>query len=186
VTGLSGRGVGMDVVRRNIDALHGTVHIESHEGQGSTIHIRLPLTLAIVDGITVCVAGENYVVPLENVVECLQLPRESLRDSEGGVFTLRGETLPYLRLRDVFGPHAAPSVERENVLIVNYGGAKAGVAVDELLGKGQTVMKPLGKLFKKITGLAGSTILGNGCVALILDVPALVREAMARRHSFQT
>ena len=184
VTGLSGRGVGMDVVRENVDALHGAIHLESQEGQGSTIHLRLPLTLAIVDGITVSAAGENYVVPLENVVECLQLPRESVRDSQGGIFTLRGETLPYLRLRDVFGLNDGHSVERENVLIVNYGGAKAGVAVDELLGKGQTVVKPLGKLFKKITGLAGSTILGNGCVALILDVPALVREATAHRRTF--
>ena len=185
VTDISGRGVGMDVVRRNIDALHGAIHIESQEGQGSTIHLRLPLTLAIVDGITVCAAGENYVVPLENIVECLQLPRESLRDAEGGVFTLRGEPLPYLRLRDVFSLNDAQPLERENVLIVNYGGGKAGVAVDELLGKGQTVIKPLGKLFQKVSGVAGSTILGNGSVALILDVPALVREAMTRRHSFQ-
>jgi len=185
VTGISGRGVGMDVVRRNIDALHGVIHIESQEGLGSTIHLRLPLTLAIVDGITVCAAGENYVVPLENIVECLQLPRESLRDAEGGVFALRGEPLPYLRLRDVFGLQDAQPAERENVLIVNCGGTKAGVAVDELLGKGQTVIKPMGKLFKNISGIAGSTVLGNGCVALILDVPALVREATARRNRFQ-
>lgn len=186
VTGISGRGVGMDVVRRNIDALHGAIHIESQAGQGSTIHLRLPLTLAIVDGITVRAAGENYVVPLENIVECLQLPSGSLGGAEGGVFTLRGESLPYLRLREVFGLSDSQPGERENVLIVNYGGGKAGVAVDELLGKGQTVIKPLGKLFKKISGLAGSTILGNGCVALILDVPALVRDAIARRHSFQS
>ena len=181
VTGVSGRGVGMDVVRRNIDALHGSIHIESREGRGSTFHVRLPLTLALVEGITVCAAGESYIVPLENVVECIQMPKDSLHNSEGGVLSVRGEPLPYLRLRDVFqSPNVLPP-QRENVLIVSYGGGKAGIAVDELLGKGQAVIKPLGKIFTRIAGLAGSTILGNGRVALILDIPALVREANARR-----
>lgn len=179
VTGVSGRGVGMDVVRLNVDALHGSIHIESRQGQGATIHVRLPLTLAIVEGITVSAAGESYIVPLENVVECIQMPRESRHSSEGGVLNLRGESLPYLRLRDVFQlPQASPS-QRENVLIVSHAGGKAGIAVDELLGKGQAVIKPLGKIFARMAGLAGSTILGNGAVALILDVPALVRTANA-------
>ncbi len=183
VTGVSGRGVGMDVVRRNIDALHGSIHIESRPGQGSTFHVRLPLTLAIMEGITVSTAGESYIVPLENVVECIQMPKESLHSSEGGLLSVRGEPLPYLRLRDVFqSPDALPP-QRENVLIVSHGGGKAGIAVDELLGKGQAVIKPLGKIFARTTGLAGSTILGDGRVALILDVPALVREANARRHT---
>lgn len=183
VTGLSGRGVGMDVVRRNIDALHGAIHLESREGQGSTIHVRLPLTLSIVEGITVSAGGESYVVPLESVIECIQLPKEAQSDAGNTVFSVRGEPLPYLRLRDVFGlKHAEPAI-RENVLIVNYGGGKAGIAVDELLGKGQAVIKPLGKFFERTKGLAGSTILGDGCVALILDVPALVRESMAHQQS---
>lgn len=182
VTGVSGRGVGMDVVRLNIDALHGSIHIESREGQGTTIHVRLPLTLAIVEGITVSAAGESYIVPLENVVECIQMPRESRHSSEGGVLNVRGESLPYLRLRDVFqSPQALPP-QRENVLIVSHAGGKAGIAVDELLGKGQAVIKPLGKIFARMAGLAGSTILGNGAVALILDVPALVRAATARNR----
>lgn len=183
VTGVSGRGVGMDVVRRNIDALHGSIHIESRPGQGSTFHVRLPLTLAIMEGITVSTAGESYIVPLENVVECIQMPKESLHNSEGGLLSVRGEPLPYLRLRDVLqSPDALPP-QRENVLIVSHGGGKAGIAVDELLGKGQAVIKPLGKMFARTTGLAGSTILGDGRVALILDVPALMREANARRHT---
>ena len=182
VTGLSGRGVGMDVVRRNIDALHGAIHIESREGQGSTIHLRLPLTLSIVEGITVSAGGENYVVPLESVVECMQLPKPGKDEAGSGIFSVRGEPLPYLRLRDVFGLKEAKPAARENVLIVNYGAGKAGIAVDELLGKGQAVIKPLGRLFRKVRGLAGSTILGDGCVALILDVPALVREAMAHQR----
>jgi two-component system chemotaxis sensor kinase CheA len=183
LTGVSGRGVGMDIVRRNIDALHGSIHIESRSGLGSTFHVRLPLTLTIMEGITVSTAGESYIVPLENVIECIQMPKASLHSNEGGVLSVRGEPLPYLRLRDVFHTPDASPPQRENVLIVSYGGGKAGIAVDELLGKGQAVIKPLGKIFARTTGLAGSTILGNGRVALILDVPALVREAHARRHN---
>ena len=181
VTDISGRGVGMDVVRRNVDALHGSVRIESRKGEGSTFLVRLPLSLAIIDGFVVKIADDCYVVPMDSVIECMELPRDSQQALDGGVINLRGEALPFLRLRDVFAVDFAAAPERENVLVVSSPSGKAGFAVDALLGKGQTVIKPLGKIFQQTTGMAGSTILGDGRVALILDVPTLVREAIERQ-----
>lgn len=180
VTDLSGRGVGMDVVRRNIDALRGSVGIDSREGEGARITIRLPLTLAIIEGFAVGVGDETYVVPLDAVVECIEMPIEEKekRNSHGsGVISLHGEALPYLRLRQVFalGDIAPP---REHIIVVRHLGGCAGLTVDTLLGERQTVIKPLGRLFQGLPGVSGSTILGNGRVALILDVPVLLREAL--------
>jgi two-component system chemotaxis sensor kinase CheA len=184
VTDLSGRGIGMDVVRRNIDALGGSVDIESREGQGTTFRIRMPLTLAIIDGFRVRAAGETYVVPVGVVTECLDLQGEGSRGERTEVIGLRGEPLPCLRLRRVFGlGDDAPA--RESVLVVEVGNRRAGLVVDELLGESQTVIKPLGSLFRGLPGLAGSTILGNGDVAFILDVPSLVRHVVPST-SFQT
>jgi two-component system chemotaxis sensor kinase CheA len=179
VTDLSGRGVGMDVVRRNIEGLRGTLAIESIDGEGASITIRLPLTLAIIDGFGVGVGDETYVVPLDAVLECLALPSDSHRDGAGhGVINLRGEPLPYLRLRDRFkATGAAP--QREHVLVVQHAGGRAGIAVDALYGERQAVIKSLGAGLDGLSGLSGSTILGDGRVALILDVPALLREAVA-------
>jgi two-component system chemotaxis sensor kinase CheA len=179
VSELSGRGVGLDVVRRNVNALSGAIHVASQKGQGTTFTIRLPLTLAIIDGFAVRVGTETYVIPLGSVQECLELPRERHCSEEGGVINLRGEALPYVRLRDLFecGGKAA---EREKVIVVEYQGGRAGLAADELLGEQQAVIKPLGRLFQGIRGVSGSTILGNGRVALILDVPALCGEAIRR------
>jgi two-component system chemotaxis sensor kinase CheA len=179
VTDLSGRGVGMDVVRRNIEGLRGNLSIASVDGEGATITIRLPLTLAIIDGFGVGVGDETYVVPLDAVLECLALPTDSHRDGDGhGVINLRGEPLPYLRLRDRFkATGAAP--QREHVLVVQHAGGRAGIAVDELYGERQAVIKSLGAGLDGLSGLSGSTILGDGRVALILDVPALMREAVA-------
>ena len=179
VSELSGRGVGLDVVRRNVNALSGAIHVASQKGQGTTFTIRLPLTLAIIDGFAVRVGTETYVIPLGSVQECLELPRERHCSEEGGVINLRGEALPYVRLRDLFecGGKAA---EREKVSVVEYQGGRAGLAADELLGEQQAVIKPLGRLFQGIRGVSGSTILGNGRVALILDVPALCGEAIRR------
>jgi len=179
VTDLSGRGVGMDVVRRNIEGLRGTLAIESVDGEGATIAIRLPLTLAIIDGFGVGVGDETYIVPLDAVLECLALPVDPHRDGNGhGVINLRGEPLPYLRLRDRFkASGAAP--RREHVLVVQYAGGRAGIAVDALYGERQAVIKSLGAGLDGLSGLSGSTILGDGRVALILDVPALLREAVA-------
>ncbi len=180
VTELSGRGVGMEVVRRNVELLRGTIAVDSAPGAGTTVSIRLPLTLAIIDGFSVGAGEETYVVPLDAVVECLELPRAAGAPSAGcGLIEVRGAALPFLRLREMFGlPAAAPG--RENVVVVSQDGRLAGIAVDALHGRSQTVIKPLGQMFRGVPGVAGSTILGSGRVALILDVPALLREAVAR------
>ncbi|NMG72500.1 chemotaxis protein CheA [Parazoarcus communis] len=171
VSNLSGRGVGMDVVRRNIQSLRGTVEVSSTAGEGSRFAIRLPLTLAIIDGFLVGVGRAAYVIPLDSVVECIELRQ----DSEGRDYiNLRGEVLPFVRLRDMFGIEDVPP-PRQNVVVVQYGGLKAGIVVDQLMGEFQTVIKPLGSIFRHIKGIGGSTILGSGEVALILDVQALVQ-----------
>jgi two-component system chemotaxis sensor kinase CheA len=179
VSELSGRGVGLDVVRRNVNALSGAILVESRKGQGTTFTIRLPLTLAIIDGFAVKVGTETYVIPLSSVQECLELPAEKHTSEEGGVINLRGEALPYVRLRDLFACGGAPAT-REKIIVVEYHGKRAGLAADELLGEQQAVIKPLGRLFQGISGVSGSTILGSGRVALILDVPALCEEAIRR------
>jgi two-component system chemotaxis sensor kinase CheA len=176
VTNLSGRGVGMDVVRRNIEALRGMIEIDSAVGMGTTMKIRLPLTLAIIDGFLMGVGGSSFVVPLDLVMECIQLSEVERRETrESNYINLRGTVLPLLRLRQLFEIQGKPG-RQENIVVVQYGGQKAGLVVDELLGEFQTVIKPLGKLFSHLRGISGSTILGSGEVALILDVPALVQE----------
>jgi two-component system, chemotaxis family, sensor kinase CheA len=180
VTNLSGRGVGLDVVKRNIEALRGTVDIDSVEGQGSTVRIRLPLTLAIIDGFLVGVGRSSYVLPLDVVHECVEISdADRAASGEAHYLNLRGEVLPYLRLREQFNVPGARG-RRENVVVVQYGGSKAGLVVDELMGEFQTVIKPLGKMFSGVRGISGSTILGSGSVALILDVPALIGLASQR------
>jgi two-component system chemotaxis sensor kinase CheA len=175
VSDLSGRGVGMDVVRRNVQALRGNVSISSERGTGSTVHIRLPLTLAIIEGFGVGVGDESYVIPLDQVLECVELPAEA-RDSDygSGVMELRGEPVPYLQLRDHFQLEGARGA-RQNVVVVQHNAKRAGLTVDSLYGATQTVIKPLAHIFKDVPGVSGSAILGNGRVALILDVPALLR-----------
>jgi two-component system chemotaxis sensor kinase CheA len=171
VTNLSGRGVGMDVVRSNIRALRGSVEVHSEEGVGSRFTIRLPLTLAIIDGFLVGVDKSSYVIPLEMVVECLELKDAAV---DRNYLNLRGEVLPFVRLRELFEvPGEVPA--RENVVVVKSGNQKAGIVVDVLQGEFQTVIKPLGVLFRHLRGIAGSTILGTGDVALILDVQALAQ-----------
>jgi two-component system chemotaxis sensor kinase CheA len=178
ITDISGRGVGMDVVRRNIEALRGSVAVESQPGRGTTINIRLPLTLAIIDGFGVGVGDETYVVPMHAVLECLQLPAEEQHQGNHfGVINLRGEPLPYVRLRDWFDI-PGPRPNRENIVVVEVDRMKAGLAVDSLFGARQTVIKPLGEKFKEVRGIAGSAILGNGRVALIIDVQGLLRDVI--------
>lgn len=180
VTSLSGRGVGMDVVKRNIQALRGTVDIESLEGHGTTVRIRLPLTLAIIDGFLVGVGKSAFVVPLDMVLECIELSDTDRKAADTRNYVnLRGEVLPFVRLRDQFEVNAVAG-KRENIVVVQYGGQKAGFVVDELMGEFQTVIKPLGSVFRHLRGISGSTILGTGEVALILDVPALVQLGVAR------
>ena len=180
VTDLSGRGVGMDVVRRNIEALRGTIDIASVEGEGATVTIRLPLTLAIIDGFAVGVADETYVVPLDAVQECLALPADRHEDGAGrGVVNLRGAPLPFVRMRQLMGAEGeAPA--RQHVLVVQDGAGRAGVVVDTLHGESQAVIKSLGNTFRHLPCVSGSTILGSGRVALILDVPGLLRAARGR------
>lgn len=181
VTNLSGRGVGMDVVKRNIQALRGTVDVDSIAGKGTTVSIRLPLTLAIIDGFLVRVGESSYVVPLDMVQECIELTDEERQQtSSEGYINLRGEVLPFLRMREVFEDEEAGSHEREAIVVVQYGGQKAGFVVDELLGEFQTVIKPLGKIFSQLKGISGATILGSGDVAVILDVPNLVQRTIVK------
>lgn len=175
VSNFSGRGVGMDVVRRNVQALRGNVTISSSPGVGSTVHLRFPLTLAIIDGFGVEVSGNTYVIPLDHVVECVELPAQ-LRDAEHatGVLQLRGEPVPYVQLQDYFElPGARAS--RQNVVVVQHDTRRAGLVVDVLHGATQTVIKPLADLFKDVPGVSSSAILGSGQVAFVLDVSALLR-----------
>jgi two-component system chemotaxis sensor kinase CheA len=185
VTELSGRGVGMDVVRRAIEALRGTIAIATKRGEGTAFTIRLPLTLAVIDGFGVRAGDETYLVPLDHVVECVELPEANRNDETTGVLLLRDEIVPYVRLRHHFALGGdAPS--RENVLIVQingqHGGTKAGLAVDELHGASQAVIKPLGGYFTAVPGISGSSILGNGRVALILDTPAILRSLEVQKE----
>ncbi len=179
---LSGRGVGMDVVRRNIELLRGTVDLDSIEGRGTTVTIRLPLTLAIIDGFMVETEGERYIIPLSMIEECVELNAEEWQiDSIHHYINLRGEVLPYLRLGDYFhdrSRHCQSNGHRESLVVVRFGQAKVGLVVDQLHGEHQTVIKPLGQVFEQLQGISGATVLGNGEVALILDVQALIQYAV--------
>ncbi len=173
VTDLSGRGVGMDVVRRNIEQLHGQVEIESSEGVGTTLRIRLPLTLSIIEGFQIAVGESNFVIPLETVVECIEIaaPVDSKR-----IINLRGVPLPYIRLADEFAIEPAPN-SRQCLVVLQYGQHRAGIVVDRFVGELQAVIKPLNHVLRSIKGLGGSTILGDGSVALILDVASLLNRS---------
>lgn len=192
VNNLSGRGVGMDVVRRNIAALRGSIEIQSAEGQGTRIRIRLPLTLAIIDGFLVTVGDSSLVIPLDMVEECIELTPETAQQTKGhDVFPLRDELLPMIRLRQWFGlpePSSLPSgfvsqadallgsdpTARANLVVVRCGERRAGLLVDALQGEYQTVIRPLGPVFHGLPGMSGFTILGTGRVALIVDVLELL------------
>jgi two-component system, chemotaxis family, sensor kinase CheA len=174
VTNLSGRGVGMDVVRRNIEALRGSVTLSSEPGQGSRIEIRLPLTLAIIDGFLVGVGASKFIFPLDAVVEVIEnRPTATEVDAHGrSVIELRGQVLPVVSLRSLYALDSAEP-DRISVVVIQAGGQRYGVLVDQLLGQHQTVIKPLGRMFRSLRGMSGSSILGNGEVALIFDVASL-------------
>lgn len=179
VTDLSGRGVGMDVVRRNIEALRGEVKLCSREGEGSSVQIRLPLTLAIIDGFLVEVAGSSFVLPLDGVEECIEVPElagQSL--AAASYFERRNSVVPLLCLRRHFKLDG-PESRRNSVVIVRHGAQRVGLLVDHLHGEHQTVIKPLGRLFSRLRSISGSAILGSGSVALILDIAALLADASA-------
>ena len=174
VTNLSGRGVGMDVVRRNIEALRGTLKLTSHPGRGLQVDIRLPLTLAIIDGFLVGVGKSKFVLPLESVVEVIEAGGQHVKVDATGrhCLELRGAVLPVVRLRTLYTVESTLP-ERVSVVVVNSSRGKYGIEVEVLLGQQQTVIKPLGRLFKTLRGISGSSILGSGEVALILDVGSL-------------
>ncbi|QKJ65976.1 chemotaxis protein CheA [Deefgea piscis] len=181
VTNLSGRGVGMDVVKKSIDALRGHVMVDSDVGVGTVLRIRLPLTLAIIDGFLVRSSNATYVVPLESVIECIELPDELKLDGSLDHLNLRGELLPLLRLSNFLELESDDqAIDRANVVVIRANERKVGLVVDALLGEFQTVIKPLGTLFQHLKAIGGSTILGNGQVALILDVSELVQHVTLR------
>ena len=174
VSNVSGRGVGMDVVRRNIEELGGQIEVSSSIGNGTTITLKLPLTLAIVEGLLVSVAGDFYVVPLAVVKECVELTEETRRRSTGGdIIGVRGEIIPYVRLREFYGrTGSTPPIEY--VVITEINEMAVGLAVDAVLGQHQIVVKPLGTVYRNVRDISGATILGDGTVALITDVSAIL------------
>jgi two-component system chemotaxis sensor kinase CheA len=182
ITKISGRGVGMDVVNKNIDALRGQISVNSELGVGTSFTIRLPLTLAIIDGFQVQVGKSSYVIPLDLVEECIALDEQQAK--EGEYINLRGEVMPYIHLSAVFSDEDSldstqdKQGHRYNIVVVEFSGQKAGLVVDELLGEYQTVIKPLGKVFQNLKGISGATILGSGEVAMIIDVPSLIRQVV--------
>jgi two-component system chemotaxis sensor kinase CheA len=176
VSNLSGRGVGMDVVRTNIESLRGTIEITSEQGIGSSITIRLPLTLAIIDGFQIRVGDGKYIVPLDIIEECLELDAsQGGENKESNYLNLRGEILPFMYLSELFGEQRNVSEgHRDDIIVVKCAGKKAGFVVDELLGEHQTVIKPLGEIFENLKGISGATILGSGEVAMVIDTPAMI------------
>lgn len=175
VTSVSGRGVGLDVVKRSIESLRGTVVVESLEGSGTIVTIRLPLTLAIIEGLQVVVGEERFVIPLSAVEECEGMT--SLAGTGGGmnIISVRGEAVPFIRLKKWFYQDHAPA-DQEQMVIVKVDGNRFGLVVDHVVGEHQTVIKPLGRIYQGIEGVSGATILGDGSVALILDVSQVVHK----------
>lgn len=174
ITNLSGRGVGMDVVKRSIDQLRGEIELGSKPGQGTNLRIRLPLTLAIIDGFQIGVGTSTFVIPLDMIEECIEFSVVSGHDYTN----LRGEVLPFVRLREFF-EIPGEAGKRQSIVIVKNAGRKFGLVVDRLLGEAQTVIRPLSKIFSQVKGISGSSILGSGEVALIVDVPSLAQQAEA-------
>ena len=178
VTDISGRGVGMDVVRRNIQSLGGSVDIESQTGVGTQVTIRLPLTLAILDGMSVRVGEEIYILPLDSVIESLQPQLDDIRSMAGSarLMQVRGEFLPLLSLRELFGVAGQDlPLDQGIVVIVEAEGRQVALIVDELVGQQQVVIKSLERNYRRVSGISGATILGDGRVALILDVGEVIR-----------
>lgn len=179
LSSVSGRGVGMDAVRRVIDDLRGAVEVKSQRGRGTEVTLRLPLTLAIIDGLLVKVGGGPFVLPLSSVEECVELPAaENTRQSGRSILRIRDQLVPFLSLDALFGFERVETADRR-VVITSVDGRRTGLVVDDVVGQHQTVIKPLSLYHRGIEGLAGSTILGDGSVALILDTAAIVKRAQA-------
>jgi two-component system chemotaxis sensor kinase CheA len=175
ISKLSGRGVGMDVVRRNIESMRGFVLVNSVAGAGTTIKVHLPLTLAIIEGFMVGIASSSYVIPMEMVVKCFnQTEVEEAGNKKRKYFDFRGEVIPYIRLRDVFAEKGSEP-ERECVVVLQFAGMRVAIAVDRIYGDVHAVIKSLGGLYKNVDCISGATILADGTVAMVLDVPRLVQ-----------
>jgi two-component system, chemotaxis family, sensor kinase CheA len=181
VSELSGRGVGMDVVLSSVEALHGSVEVESAEGQGTTVELQLPFTVSVIDGFWIGVGDSQFVIPLHEVLECVELPGGQLDPASlDGLLQVRGEVVPFFRLRRLFDLSDARA-EMEQAVILRHEQQKIGVVVDLLHGERQTVVKPLGRLFRRVPAVSGSALCADGRVALVLDVPGLVQSAHTRR-----
>jgi two-component system chemotaxis sensor kinase CheA len=175
VTNVSGRGVGMDVVKRSVEALRGQIEINSELGKGTIIRLQLPLTLAIIEGLLVQVGDGNFVLPMSLVEECVELTALDIERSHSNrLANVRGALVPYIRLRDWFGS-TGRRPEIEQIAITTVEGKRFGFVVDSVVGQHQTVIKSLGRMYQGVRGLSGATILGNGTLALILDIPTLLR-----------
>jgi two-component system chemotaxis sensor kinase CheA len=175
ITNVSGRGVGMDVVKRSVEALRGQIDIASDLGKGTTIRLQLPLTLAIIEGLLVAVADARFVLPMSLVEECVELTALDIeRAHENRLANVRGELVPYIRLREWFG-NTGTRPDIEQIAITTIDGKRYGFVVDGVVGQHQTVIKSLGRMYQNVRGLSGATILGDGTLALIVDVPALLR-----------
>ncbi len=179
LTDISGRGVGMDVVRRNIQSLGGNIEITSELGQGTTIAIHLPLTLAILDGQSIAVGEERFIIPLGAIIESVNITKDMINRvaGKGETFRLRDEYLPIVRMHEIFDVKTALATELTEglVVVVDGQGMRCGLFIDDLLGQQQVVIKSLEANYRKVEGVSGATILGDGSVALILDIPGLVR-----------
>jgi two-component system chemotaxis sensor kinase CheA len=186
ISALSGRGVGMDVVKRTIEAMRGTIDLTTIPGHGSSVTLRLPLTLAIIDGLLIRVGEARYIIPLSAVEECIELTAEAEARAKGRSFlNVRGELVPFLRLRDVFDAEGQPD-PHQKVIVSSIGDTRVGLVVDQIIGSHQTVIKSLSKLHSDVTMFSGATILGDGSAALILDVAQLVTLGQSRAESDRT
>ncbi|MGA9667978.1 MAG: chemotaxis protein CheA [Terracidiphilus sp.] len=178
VTDVSGRGVGMDVVRQRVDALRGTIDIASKSGVGTTVTLRLPLTLAIIDGLLVRVGDAHFVLPLANTLECIELTQQDIEHANGKhLVNVRDEIIPYIRLREHFNI-LTERPDREQIMVADTEFGRYGFVVDQVIGDHQTVIKSLGRFYRKVQLISGATILGNGRVALILDPHRIVQDAI--------
>jgi two-component system chemotaxis sensor kinase CheA len=178
VTDVSGRGVGMDVVRQRVDSLRGSLDVASKAGEGTQVTLRLPLTLAIIDGLLVTVGEAFFVLPLANTLECIELTRADVARANGRhLANVRGELIPYIRLRQHFDIRTErPQIEQ--IMVVETEEGRYGFVVDRVLGNCSTVIKNLGRFYRHVHAVSGATILGNGTVALILDPERLAQDAV--------
>ena len=182
VTSVSGRGVGMDVVKKTIESMRGTIEIDSRPGRGTTIALKLPLTLAIINGLLVSIGHDFFVLPLMTVEECVEMKSEELTQARGrNILNIRGDVVPYIRLREHFGINGSQAAT-EHIVIADVNSKRIGYVVDRVIGGHQTVIKSLGAIFRNVKDISGATILGDGTVALILDTNVLLESAYRKNN----